>query len=62
MAISIAFGLMSATVIILCVLPCMLVILDDIKSASHFLWYGKTRTARAAMLEAVAAPSTVTDA
>jgi len=62
MAISIAFGLMSATIIILCVLPCMLVIVDDLKSASHFLWYGQTRTESAAILEASAHPTSVTDA
>jgi len=52
MAISIAFGLMSATVLILCVLPCMMVILDDMKAATHFLWYGMTRTERSIMLAA----------
>lgn len=43
MAIAIAFGLMGATLIILMVLPCILVIFDDVKAASHFLWYGRPR-------------------
>ncbi len=47
MAISIAFGLMSATVLILMVLPCFIVIVDDIKRASHFLWYGRPRDSEA---------------
>jgi len=43
MAISIAFGLMSATVLILLVLPCMILLFDDVRRASHFLWYGRSR-------------------
>jgi multidrug efflux pump subunit AcrB len=43
MAISIAFGLMSATVLILLVLPCIIVIFDDIRAASFFLWHGLPR-------------------
>jgi HAE1 family hydrophobic/amphiphilic exporter-1 len=61
MAISIAFGLMSATVLILCVLPCMLVILDDIKAATHFLWHGRSRTESAAEREASATTRPVTE-
>jgi HAE1 family hydrophobic/amphiphilic exporter-1 len=38
MAITIAFGLMSATGIILIVLPCLLMILQDIKALAHRLW------------------------
>jgi len=41
MAITIAFGLMSATVIILIVLPCMLMILNDIKAVVYRLWTGR---------------------
>ncbi len=41
MAITIAFGLMSATGIILVVLPCLLMILQDIKKATHRLWTGR---------------------
>jgi len=48
MAISISFGLLSATVLTLGVLPCLIVILDDIKAASHFLWHGRPRPAAAA--------------
>ena len=44
MAISVAFGLMSATVLILLVLPCIIVIVDDLKAAGHFLWHGRRRT------------------
>lgn len=43
MAISIAFGLMFATIVILVVLPCIMVIVDDIKAAAYFLWHGKSR-------------------
>jgi hydrophobic/amphiphilic exporter-1 (mainly G- bacteria), HAE1 family len=44
MAISIAFGLLGATVIILIVLPCLMVIVDDLKAAAHYLWYGRSRS------------------
>lgn len=40
MAITIACGLMSATVIILLLLPCLLMILDDIVHAIRVLWTG----------------------
>ena len=43
MAISISFGLMSATILILVALPCLLVIFDDIKAAAYFLWKGYPR-------------------
>ncbi len=45
MAITIAFGLISATAIILIVLPCMLVILRDIKLVLKTLWTGKKHDA-----------------
>jgi len=48
MAITIAFGLMSATGIILIVLPCLLLILQDIKRALHFLWHGRALPGEAA--------------
>ena len=48
MAISVSFGLMSATLVILLVLPCILMIVDDIKAAAHFLWHGLPRPAEAA--------------
>ncbi|MFK7759923.1 MAG: efflux RND transporter permease subunit, partial [Phycisphaerales bacterium] len=41
MAITIACGLISATVIILILLPCLLMILDDIVHAFRVLWTGK---------------------
>ena len=44
MAISISFGLMSATVLILVALPCILVIIEDLKDAAYFLWHGRTRS------------------
>ncbi len=40
MAISIAAGLIAATVLILGVLPCFMLILDDIKRGFRWLWYG----------------------
>ncbi len=43
MAVSISFGLMSATVLILVALPCMLVIVDDIKATAYYLWHGQPR-------------------
>jgi len=43
MAISISFGLMSATILILVALPCLLVIFDDIKAAAYYLWKGYPR-------------------
>lgn len=43
MAISIAFGLMFATVVILVVLPCIMVIVDDIKATAYYLWHGSSR-------------------
>jgi hydrophobic/amphiphilic exporter-1 (mainly G- bacteria), HAE1 family len=54
MAIAIAFGLMSATVLILLVLPCIIAITDDLKASAHYLWHGGPRPSRAvssAMLE-----------
>ena len=44
MAITIAFGLMSATGIILIVLPCLLMILQDIKRTVYRLWTGRAPT------------------
>jgi len=38
MALSISFGLMSATVLILLLLPALLVIGEDFKSTAHYLW------------------------
>ncbi|MEO1007763.1 MAG: efflux RND transporter permease subunit [Planctomycetota bacterium] len=46
MAITIAFGLMSATVIILLVLPSLLAILDDIRALVRLLWHGSASPAR----------------
>jgi hydrophobic/amphiphilic exporter-1 (mainly G- bacteria), HAE1 family len=46
MAITISFGLMSATVIILLVLPSLLVILDDIVHVIRVAWTGKVHLER----------------
>ncbi len=43
MAISIAMGLISATVLILIVLPCVMVIFDDIAGVLYYLWHGTPR-------------------
>jgi len=43
MALAISFGLMSATVLILLLLPALLVIGEDIKSFGKFLWQGASR-------------------
>ena len=40
MAITIAFGLVSATAIILLVLPCLLMIVDDLQHFVRVLWTG----------------------
>ena len=41
MAITISFGLISATLIILVVLPCLLMVLADIKAVIRTLWTGR---------------------
>ena len=43
MAIAIAFGLIAATALILLMLPCLILILDDIREASYFLWFGRPK-------------------
>jgi multidrug efflux pump subunit AcrB len=43
MAISLACGLASSTFLILLVLPCVMMIFDDIKKLSHYCWYGRKR-------------------
>ncbi|MEX0653225.1 MAG: efflux RND transporter permease subunit [Phycisphaeraceae bacterium] len=45
MAISVAAGLLVATVLLLILLPCMTLIADDIKRAGYFLWHGQPRPA-----------------
>ena len=40
MALAISFGLMSATVLILLLLPALLVIGEDVKTLLSFLWTG----------------------
>jgi multidrug efflux pump subunit AcrB len=40
MAVAISFGLMSATILILIVLPCIILIGEDIKTVTRFLWVG----------------------
>ncbi len=41
MAITIACGLMSATVLVLLVLPCLLMIFEDARRLAHYLWHGR---------------------
>ncbi len=53
MAISITFGLMSSTFLTLLVLPAILVIVDDITAAGHWLWFGMTRAERAEMFDSM---------
>ena len=43
MAISISFGLASATILILIALPCIIIILDDITASIYYLWHGRPR-------------------
>jgi hypothetical protein len=43
MAISVSFGLMSATALILVALPCIMVIIDDVKAVAYHLWHGRPR-------------------
>jgi len=45
MAIAICFGLAGATVLVLMVLPCIIVVIDDVKSVAYFLWHGRPRPA-----------------
>ncbi|MEM9414330.1 MAG: efflux RND transporter permease subunit [Planctomycetota bacterium] len=45
MGISIAAGLISATVMILVVLPCIMLVFDDLKRTLYFLWHGTPRPA-----------------
>jgi hydrophobic/amphiphilic exporter-1 (mainly G- bacteria), HAE1 family len=41
MAITISFGLMSATFVALLVLPCLLLIGHDVREVAHLLWRGE---------------------
>jgi len=43
MAIAIAGGLVATTFLILVVLPCLILIFDDLAAAAHFLWHGRPR-------------------
>jgi multidrug efflux pump subunit AcrB len=43
MAISVSFGLMSATALILVALPCIMVIIDDVKGMAYHAWHGRPR-------------------
>ncbi len=45
MGISIAGGLISATVMILVVLPCIMLAFDDLKRVVYFVWHGRKRPA-----------------
>jgi multidrug efflux pump subunit AcrB len=52
MAISIAAGLISATLLVLVVLPCVMVIFDDIAGLLYYLWHGRPRPMEPATHEA----------
>jgi multidrug efflux pump subunit AcrB len=52
MAIAICFGLMSSTAMTLLVLPCILRIVEDLKSLGYYLWHGLPRPRRQALREA----------
>ena len=41
MAIAIAAGLISATGLILLLLPCMMMVLDDLRRLAYLLWFGR---------------------
>ncbi|MFG0251071.1 MAG: efflux RND transporter permease subunit [Phycisphaeraceae bacterium JB051] len=43
MAIALACGLATATLLILLVLPCVMMIFDDIKAVCYYCWFGKAR-------------------
>lgn len=43
MGISIAAGLLAATVLILLILPCWILIFDDLKRGAYYLWHGRTK-------------------
>jgi multidrug efflux pump subunit AcrB len=44
MAISVSFGLMSATALVLVLLPCIMAIFDDVRGVAHWLWHGSARS------------------
>ncbi|MFW6060138.1 MAG: efflux RND transporter permease subunit [Phycisphaeraceae bacterium] len=48
MAIAVAFGLLAATVLILIMLPCAMLIFDDVRRGTYFLWHGEPRGAEGA--------------
>ncbi|MEX2213873.1 MAG: efflux RND transporter permease subunit [Phycisphaeraceae bacterium] len=43
MAITIAFGLAASSVMVLTVLPCLMLVLDDVKALAYYLWNGRPR-------------------
>ena len=56
MAISLAAGLIAATMVVLLIVPCFLLIFDDIKEVAHLLWHGNRRPETSAV-EPVVAPA-----
>lgn len=44
MAISLSMGLLSSAVLVLFVLPCCMLVGQDLRKAIHFLWHGETET------------------
>ena len=59
MAISLAAGLIAATMVVLIVVPCFLLILDDLKATAHFLWHGIPRPAPPVAEDSESAPAPV---
>lgn len=56
MAISLAAGLIAATMVVLLVVPCFVLIFDDLKEVAHLLWHGTGRP-EASAAEPVAVPA-----
>jgi len=62
MAIAISGGLISATFLILLILPCVLVIIDDFKAMWYFCWNGMPRPAKEEELPATTTKSVQAEA
>jgi multidrug efflux pump subunit AcrB len=57
MAIAIAFGVLFATVLTLGLIPCLLAAMNDLRRASHYLWYAEWPTREAVEPRAKRPPS-----
>ena len=58
MAISLGFGLLSSTFLVLVVLPCIVLIANDARNALHWAWFGRPRLDSAST--AIAEPAATT--